>query len=210
MVLYFKSNVVQPEASIYMGRDKFENEELIKWGWPEDIWFHVSKLSSAHVYLRLKEGESIDNVPSSLIDDCCQLVKANSIQGNKMNDVEIVYTPWSNLKKTQGMEAGQVSFHQEKEVRKAKVEKRINAIINRLDKTKVIIENVDLRGQREERDAKERAKQHLNMKEQRAREKEEQKLKEDQKRLQSYESVMKTDNMRTNKDIQEDIDEDFM
>ena len=31
------------------------DEELIKWGWPEDVWFHVDKLSSAHVYLRLKE-----------------------------------------------------------------------------------------------------------------------------------------------------------
>lgn len=30
------------------------DEELIKWGWPEDVWFHVDKLSSAHVYLRLR------------------------------------------------------------------------------------------------------------------------------------------------------------
>ena len=35
------------------------DEELIKWGWPEDVWFHVDKLSSAHVYLRLKEGETL-------------------------------------------------------------------------------------------------------------------------------------------------------
>lgn len=27
---------------IYMGRDKFENEDLIKHGWEEDIWFHVN------------------------------------------------------------------------------------------------------------------------------------------------------------------------
>lgn len=33
-----------------------------------------------------------------------------------MNDVDIVYTMWSNLKKTDGMEVGQVSFHKEKEV----------------------------------------------------------------------------------------------
>jgi hypothetical protein len=30
------------------------DEDLIKWGWPEDVWFHVDKLSSAHVYLRLR------------------------------------------------------------------------------------------------------------------------------------------------------------
>ncbi|KNE59957.1 hypothetical protein AMAG_05402 [Allomyces macrogynus ATCC 38327] len=37
-----------------MGRDKFENEDLIKHAWEEDIWFHVDKLSSAHVYLCLQ------------------------------------------------------------------------------------------------------------------------------------------------------------
>jgi len=210
MVLYFKSNVVQPEANIFMGKDKFENEDLIKWGWPEDVWFHVSELSSAHVYLRLKEGDSIDNIPSSLLDDCCQLVKANSIQGNKMNDIEIVYTPWSNLKKTAAMVEGQVSFHNDKEVRKVKVEKRINAIINRLEKTKVIIDKVDLRAQREERDSKERAKQRLSMKEQKQREKEEQKRKEEHRRLQSYETVMKSEKMTSNKEIKTNLDDDFM
>lgn len=29
------------------------DEDLIKWGWQEDVWFHVDKVSSAHVYLRL-------------------------------------------------------------------------------------------------------------------------------------------------------------
>ncbi|KAJ3363859.1 hypothetical protein GGF32_003522 [Allomyces javanicus] len=54
MVFYFTSNVVEPPAILYMGRDKFENEDLIKHAWEEDIWFHVDKLSSAHVYLRLQ------------------------------------------------------------------------------------------------------------------------------------------------------------
>jgi hypothetical protein len=42
-------------------------------------------------------------------------VKANSIMGNKMNDVDVVYTMWTNLKKTEGMEVGQVGMHKEKE-----------------------------------------------------------------------------------------------
>lgn len=41
-------------ALLYMGKDKFENEELIKYAWPEDVWFHVDKESSAHVYIRLE------------------------------------------------------------------------------------------------------------------------------------------------------------
>ena len=73
------------------------------------MWFHVDKLSSAHVYLRLKPGETLDDVPMTVITDCAQLVKYNSISGNKMNDIDVVYTMWSNLKKTEGMEVGQVS-----------------------------------------------------------------------------------------------------
>lgn len=41
----------------------------------------MDDLSSAHVYLRLPEGASLDNIPAETLEDCCQLVKANSIQG---------------------------------------------------------------------------------------------------------------------------------
>lgn len=37
-----------------------------------------------------------------------QLVKANSIQGHKEPTVDVVYTPWANLKKTAAMDVGQV------------------------------------------------------------------------------------------------------
>lgn len=52
----------------------------------------------------LLQGQTIDDIPNSVLDDACQLVKANSIMGNKMNDIDIVYTMWSNLKKTAAME----------------------------------------------------------------------------------------------------------
>ena len=52
---------------VYMGRDKFENEDLISYGWEEDVWFHVDDLSSAHVYLRLNKGEDWLNMSEALI-----------------------------------------------------------------------------------------------------------------------------------------------
>lgn len=55
-------------------------------------------------------------MPQQVIDDACQLVKANSIQGHKLGEVDVVYTMWSNLKKTAGMEVGQVAFHKDSEV----------------------------------------------------------------------------------------------
>lgn len=45
--------------------------------------FHVDNLSSAHVYLRLKTGDSWTSIPQALLEDCAQLTKANSIEGDR-------------------------------------------------------------------------------------------------------------------------------
>ncbi|XP_015785338.1 coiled-coil domain-containing protein 25 [Tetranychus urticae] len=209
MVIYFKSEIVSPPMVIYMGVDKYENEELIKWGWPEDVWFHVDKVSSAHVYLRLRPGQTLDDVPSSVLDDCAQLVKANSIEGNKMNDVDIVYTMWSNLKKTKSMDVGQVGFFSEKQVRKMRVEKRCNAIVNRLNKTKETREE-DLQALKEERDRQERDKEKAKLKKLRDQEKEEAKKRQEAAKARSYEPIFKPELMKTNKDNDSDGSDDFM
>lgn len=72
----------------------------------------MDDLSSAHVYLRQPAGGSFESIPADILEDCAQLVKANSIQGNKLNNITVVYTPWANLKKTQSMDVGQVNATQ--------------------------------------------------------------------------------------------------
>ncbi|XP_022661029.1 coiled-coil domain-containing protein 25-like isoform X2 [Varroa jacobsoni] len=192
-----------------MGADKYENEKLIRWGWPEDVWFHVDNLSSAHVYVRLKEGQTIDDIPPELIMDCAQLVKHNSIQGCKESSVDVVYTMWSNLKKTQAMVDGQVGFHDEKAVRKIRVEKKDNSITNRLTKTKTEA-HPDFREMREERDRKEREVKREQERLKREREKEEAKRREELKKLKSYDSLMKPEKMTTNADAAGYDSDDFM
>lgn len=137
MVYYFTSNLVEPQAQLYMGKDKEENEVLIKYGLEKDVWFHVDKLSSAHVYVRLQEGQKWDSLPEELVNDCAQLTKANSIEGNKKDNITVIYTPWANLKKDGSMVAGQVGFKDSRQVKKILIAQRENAIINRLNKTKV-------------------------------------------------------------------------
>jgi len=137
MVLFFSSNTTTPATMIYMGKDKVENEELIRYAWPQDVWFHVDKLSSAHVYLRMPEGITWDEIPQAALIDCAQLVKANSIEGNKKDNLTIIYTPADNLKKTGDMAVGQVSFHNDKKVKRVHIATRENVIVNRLNKTKV-------------------------------------------------------------------------
>ncbi|XP_037947594.1 coiled-coil domain-containing protein 25-like [Teleopsis dalmanni] len=208
MVFYFESNVVSPPCHLYMGKDKHENEELIRWGWPEDVWFHVSDLSSAHVYLRLQKGQTFADIPTEVLNDAAQLVKANSIQGNKMKNIEVVYTPWENLKKTPAMEAGQVAFHRDDQVKKILVEKRNNEIVNRLNKTKKE-DHPDLREQREKRDMEENKEKKRALQMQQAKEKDELKRKEEEAKIRNYVGFFKPDQMKSNYDDGNESD-DFM
>jgi len=210
MVFYFTSNVSGENYTLYMVVDKHENEDLIKYGWPEDIWFHVDKYSSAHVYLRLKLGQTIEDIPPAVVEDCAQLVKANSIQGTKLNNINIVYTPWANLKKTASMAVGQVGFFKQKAVKHVQVEKKVNEIVNRLNKTK-LEKHPDLAKEKEDRDAEERKKQkkqaRLAMEEERLRL---QKLKEEAE-LRSYTTLFNSEEMVSNNQGGEDSDDsDFM
>lgn len=215
MVFYFKARPEVGDFTIFMGLDKHENEELIKFGFPEDIWFHVDKMSSAHVYVRLHRGQTIDDISEGLLEDCVQLVKANSIQGNKVNNIDVVYTPWQNLKKTASMDVGQVGFHSSKMVRTVRVEKRINEVVNRLNKTKVE-RTPDLKAEREAVNAAERSERKQQLRDKKRREEIERLEKERQADLRSYKNLMVADKMTSNKDIAstqkslQELEEDFM
>ncbi|KAL1532482.1 Coiled-coil domain-containing protein 25 [Salvia divinorum] len=215
MVFYFKARPEAGDFTIFMGLDKYENEELIKYGFPEDIWFHVDKMSSAHVYLRLHKGQTIDDISEDVLEDCVQLVKANSIQGNKVNNVDVVYTPWQNLKKTASMDVGQVGFYNSKMVRTVRVEKRINEIVNRLNRTKVE-RTPDLKAEREAVNAAERAERKQQLRDKKRREDLDKLEKDRQAELRSYKNLMVAEKMTSNKDIAstnkslEELEEDFM
>lgn len=177
--------------------------------------FHVDKMSSAHVYIRLHKGQTIDDISEGVLEDCVQLVKANSIQGNKVNNIDVVYTPWSNLKKTASMDVGQVGFHNPKMVRTVRVEKRVNEIVNRLNRTKVE-RKPDLKAEREAVNAAERAERKLQLRDKKRREEMERLEKERQSELRSYKGLMVSENMTSNKQIAttskslQELEEDFM
>ncbi|XP_021735516.1 coiled-coil domain-containing protein 25-like [Chenopodium quinoa] len=215
MVFYFKARPEAGDYTIFMGLDKFENEELIKYGFPEDIWFHVDKMSSAHVYVRLHRGQSMDSISEGLLEDCAQLVKANSIQGNKVNNIDVVYTPWANLKKTASMDVGQVGFHNSKMVRTVRVEKRINEVVNRLNRTKVE-RTPDFKAEREAYGAAEKAERKALLREKKRREEMDRLEKERVAEMRSYKNLMVSDKMTSNKQIAsgekslQELEEDFM
>ncbi|KAJ1342687.1 hypothetical protein BSLG_002784 [Batrachochytrium salamandrivorans] len=231
---------MDPPATIYMGKDKYESkytidpppphfvarqsirincisdmdEELIKYGWENDVWFHVDKLSSAHVYLRLAKGQTWDAIPEDLLIDLAQLTKANSIEGNTKDNLTIIYTPWSNLKKTPGMETGQVTFHKNNIVKRIHIEKRTNEIVNRLNKTRVE-KYPELAEERIQHQREIRLSEKKNEKQARATHDEYIKEKRKEKELHDYNLVLKEDHMYSNKAMSggrsvQEIEDDFM
>lgn len=188
-----------------MGKDKFENEFLIKYGLPEDVWFHVDDLSSAHVYLRMKPDMTLDDLTEDLLLDCASLVKANSIEGCKKSSVYVVYTRWKNLKKTNDMVDGQVGFHRPDNVRRVSVEKN-NTIVRQIDKTKIEKVNPDLYQEQQDREreiiqqkkaeVKRLTKEKFHQKEEALKAKE----------ARSYNSIMKEENMTKNTEYQATVD----
>ncbi|KAK4086751.1 Coiled-coil domain-containing protein 25 [Purpureocillium lilacinum] len=220
MVYYFTSNVVEPSGFIYVGKDKFENEDLIKYGWEEDV--------CAHIYLRMQEGQTWDNLPEDLVTDLAQLTKANSIEGNKKDNITIIYTPWSNLKKDGSMDVGQlihepVLLHCEAglsdlknvppQVKRVLVPQRENPIVNRLNKTKVE-KKPDLKQERDDRLKELRRRDQAEMLQRRkeeARQAQEWKEKKWQKDH-AYDELFTEENMAatSNQDRAENWEDDFM
>ncbi|KAI9166434.1 Coiled-coil domain-containing 25 [Paramyrothecium foliicola] len=205
MVYYFTSSVVDPSGFIYVGKDKYENEDLIKYGWDEDI--------CAHIYLRMREGQQWDALPEELVMDLAQLTKANSIEGNKKDNITVIYTPWSNLKKDGSMDVGQVSFKDHKKVKRILVPQRENPIVNRLNKTKVE-KKPDLKQEKDDRMRELRKRDQAAQQErkrQEARQAEEWKEKKWQKDH-AYDSMFTEENMEasSNQNRSADWEDDFM
>ncbi|KAF3783874.1 Coiled-coil domain-containing protein 25 [Nymphaea thermarum] len=135
--------------------------------------FHVDKMSSAHVYVRLHKGQTIDDISEGLLEDCAQLVRT------------------------------------------VKVEKRINEIVNRLNKTKVE-RKPDLKAEKEAVNAAERAERKLQLRDKKRREEMERLEREKQAEIRSYKGLMVSEKMTSNKQIAaankslQELEEDFM
>ena len=182
-----------------MGRDKYENDQLIEHSFGEDVWFHVDEVSSAHVYLRLGgSGVGIDDIPAKTLEECVQLVKANSISGCKMPQVTVIYTYVSNLRKDQQhMDVGTVGFHKEKEVHKVKFVKTNKAMVKAIEKTRTEKTLDDLKRDKQEREREMIRRNKAEAAKKRAEEEEALRKAKEEADLRCYASVMKPENMQS-------------
>lgn len=147
MVYFYESVHDGTVYYIISGKNKNDNDHLIKWSFAElnYFWFHVNDYSSAHIYLKCPSNiKEVSDIPDVVLQDCLQLCKAQSIVGNKLPQCTIIITPWNNLRKNRFMAPGEVSFKTTKKLRKRICYSRDNKIINRLLKTRVSLLNVDI------------------------------------------------------------------
>jgi predicted ribosome quality control (RQC) complex YloA/Tae2 family protein len=93
-------------CSIKIGRNKTENDHLVKASAKTDIWFHVNNSSSSHVVLL--NNEQLNKIPKQVIKRCACLCKSNS-SSKSDSKCEIIYTEMANVTPTE--HEGQVTLN---------------------------------------------------------------------------------------------------
>jgi predicted ribosome quality control (RQC) complex YloA/Tae2 family protein len=83
-----------------MGKDKYENEELIKHAFPLDIWFHVDNQPSCHVILNNDDKVKLNDIPRQVLKRAAYLCKINS-SAKTQPKCDVIYAPISAITKTQ-------------------------------------------------------------------------------------------------------------
>jgi predicted ribosome quality control (RQC) complex YloA/Tae2 family protein len=83
-----------------IGKNAQENWKLFDKAGQTDVWFHLDKYPSAHLYLSAEEAKD-----EAKILEAAQLVKQKSKYKN-WNRIKVVYTPKKNLRR--GKEVGEL------------------------------------------------------------------------------------------------------
>ena len=97
---------------IHCGRNAQGNNELLTQAAPDDVWFHIDGMSSAHVILVNKGSVSLRKIPKQVIKRAACICKA-SVKAS--GTVTIIYTQCKNVEKTDII--GMVIPHNVKNIR---------------------------------------------------------------------------------------------
>ena len=82
---------------IWCGRNAANNDQLLDFAAPEDLWFHVANVSSGHVILRNPRKEALRKIPKQVVKRCACICKATiKVRGT----CTIMYTERKRVTKT--------------------------------------------------------------------------------------------------------------
>lgn len=87
------------EITFYIGENQNENFDVIDLGNPDDLWFHVNKMSSCHVVAILPEDIEKKDL-RYIIKIGAMLCKSNTNKLKSLNNTEIIYAKIKHVVKT--------------------------------------------------------------------------------------------------------------
>src|SRR4051812_1805220 len=108
MVFYYKARPDAGDYTIYMGVDKNENEELIKYGLPEDVWYEHFPLPPS-LRLPLYLSPIYDLSPSSSSSSFSSSSSSSSPSHSSSLSLSSEHTHASLVRKIH-MHAGRVEY----------------------------------------------------------------------------------------------------
>lgn len=82
---------------IWCGRNAENNDQLLDFAAPEDVWFHAANVSSGHVILRNPGKEVLRKIPRQVIKRCACICKATI---KARGTCTIMYTDRKRVTKT--------------------------------------------------------------------------------------------------------------
>ncbi len=106
----FRKFVSADGYDMYVGRNDRQNDELVKMGKGNDLWFHIRDFPGSHVLVRVKKGM---DVPRGTIEEAARLAVKYSSRA-KDGKGTVVYTNIKYLKKPKGAAPGKVMVLREK------------------------------------------------------------------------------------------------
>lgn len=98
---------------IYIGSNARDNWNLIDNSYPDDLWFHLDNMPSAHIVITQQTNQIEDIYYSNqIISIAADYCKSSSKNSKNLHKAKIVYTKIKNLKK--GKEIGSVIISEPK------------------------------------------------------------------------------------------------
>ena len=97
-------------SPLWIGRNNKENDYLtMKKAGKTDVWFHTKDIPGSHVILPLEPGQTVDDVPESIIYEAASAAAYHSKAKDSQN-VPVDFVPIRYVKKPNGAKPGMVIF----------------------------------------------------------------------------------------------------
>ncbi|MBI5638412.1 MAG: DUF814 domain-containing protein [Nitrospinae bacterium] len=106
----FRKFISADGYDMFVGRNDRQNDELVKMGKGNDLWFHIRDFPGSHVLVRMKKG---GDIPRGTIEEAARLAVKFSSRA-KDGKGTVVYTHVKYLKKPKGAAPGKVLVLREK------------------------------------------------------------------------------------------------